>query len=394
MTMACKILCLNYASVMGGAEWSLLDVVNGLNGQVSVCLMTDGPLRNRLESLRVPVRVVATSARMTKVGRRSGPIRDALAVPALVGAAWQVAQMARGFDVIYANSQKALFVGAVAARLAHKPIVWHQRDILNHQHFNGWHSRLVVLICNRLVRGVFANSVATRSALVAAGVDPEKITVIYNGIDSARFSAVNDSDILRIRRELGLPPEAFVIGLFGRIAPWKGQKVLLEALKCVPGAHALIVGDALFGEEEYSAELRETVTRLQIADRVHFVGFQTRISQLMQACNVIVHTSVAPEAFGRVVVEGMLANRPVVASAAGGVVEIIEHDVSGLLVTPGDVQALASVIRLLSVDRDMCARLAATGFNRAKEVFSVEAMVNAIKNSIAVLADMTCSNTE
>ena len=109
--------------------------------------------------------------------------------------------------------------------------------------------------------------------------------------------------------------------------------------------HAVLVGAALFGEDAYEAELRAYVLEHGLADRVHFLGFQHDIAACMKAVDVVAHTSISPEPFGRVIIEGMLAKRPIVAARAGGVTDIVEDRENGILCTPGDVSALAGALR-------------------------------------------------
>ena len=169
---------------------------------------------------------------------------------------------------------------------------------------------------------------------------------MYNGIDPSPFEAVTAAEVDDLRRELGLEGVQ-VVGAFGRITPWKGQNVLLEALPYLPDVHALVVGEAKSEERTYAEALRQQSKDLGLEDRVHFVGFRRDIPQLMRLSDVVVHTSVAPEPFGRVVVEGMLASRPVVATRGGGVLEIIDDGDNGVLVPPGDPNALAEVLTRL-----------------------------------------------
>ena len=130
------------------------------------------------------------------------------------------------------------------------------------------------------------------------------------------------------------------------LAPWKGQDVLIDALtQCSEGVHALLVGAALYGEDDYANALHQQVERLGLSDRVHFLGFRNNVPELMAACDVITHTSTAPEPFGRVVVEAMLSKQPIIAAAGGGVVELINSGENGWLVPPSQPQALAQAIQ-------------------------------------------------
>jgi glycosyltransferase involved in cell wall biosynthesis len=244
---------------------------------------------------------------------------------------------------------------------------------------------LAVALANHLVERVIVNSRATAEAFVASGGRAEKVRLVYNGIDPAPFGSVVQIEVDALRRELGLDGVP-VVGVFSRLAPWKGQHVMLEALTRLPGVHALLVGDAVFGEHAYAEALRDQSKILRIEDRVHFAGFRRDIPQLMRLSKVVAHTSVDPEPFGRVIVEGMLAGRPVVATRAGGVVEIVEDGTSGVLVPPRDATALASALSDLLADPARADALAEAGREAAVEFFSLWAMLEGITRQLQEVA--------
>ncbi|MEX3977265.1 glycosyltransferase family 4 protein, partial [Paraburkholderia caribensis] len=184
---------------------------------------------------------------------------------------------------------------------------------------------------------VIANSAASARAFAElTNFGDRRINVVFNGISAAPFSALRETPQSVLRARLKLPQDAFLVGSFSRLAQWKGQHVLLEAMVLNPQMHAVLVGAALFGEDAYEARLREFVAANGLDGRVHFLGFQDDVAACMCAADVVAHTSITPEPFGRVIVEGMLARRPVVAARAGGVVEIIDDGVNGVMCSPGD----------------------------------------------------------
>ena len=144
------------------------------------------------------------------------------------------------------------------------------------------------------------------------------------------------------------------------------------------------VGAPLFGDEvSYQEELEKKTAALGLSDRVRFLGFREDIPSLLAAVDFVAHTSVAPEPFGRVIVEGMLAGKPVVATRAGGACEIIEDGITGRLVTPGDADELAKVLRALVEQPAEAARLALAGQAAARERFSEKAMLLGIEQAVA-----------
>lgn len=367
-----RILYLDQTAELGGAELSLFGEVTKLPHAASVLLFQDGRFREMLEQAGIAVQVLAPSA-VSKVKKGSG-LRAALAAaPAVAGLVWAVAARARRHDVIYANSQKAFVVGAFAAAMTGRQLVWRLRDVLDETHFSKTLINIVVRLANWKAVSVIANSQATKRAFGAAGGDLSRTFVAYPGVDEQPFSAVTDEQVVAARAVLGAAGQK-LIGVFGRLSAWKGQDIFVEALALVPGAVGVIVGGALFGEAAFEAALREKIAALGLEERVRMLGFRDDVAVLMRAMDVVVHCSVAAEPFGRVVVEGMLAGKPVVASNAGGVVEIIEAGVTGFLVEPGDVAGLAAaVIRALTADS-----IALAGQAWVREHFSMQASINQI----------------
>ncbi|MBI3568261.1 MAG: glycosyltransferase [Gemmatimonadetes bacterium] len=376
-----RVLFVDHAGVLGGAELSLLDVAAALGARARVVLLADGPFRDLLERRGVPVAVepMGALAGVRKATRLPAPgaLLDAVRVLR------RLAARAGDVDVLCANSQKAFVVAALAAWRAGRPLAWMLRDILAPPHFSGPNVRAAVLLANTRSARVIANSRATADAFIAAGGRAALVRVVHNGIDAAPFDAVSDDAALAQRRALGVPDGAFTVAMLGRFHPWKGQQVLLDALARLPGVHAIVAGAPLFGEDAFARELESQAVRLGVRDRVHFTGFRDDAPVLLRAADAVVHASVYPEPFGRVIVEGMLARRPVIASNAGGVPEIVEDGVTGLLVPPGDVAALAAAIASLRDDRPRAAAIAERGAAWARERFTVAAMVRGIEEALA-----------
>jgi glycosyltransferase involved in cell wall biosynthesis len=191
------------------------------------------------------------------------------------------------------------------------------------------------------------------------------------------FDGIHPERIAKLRKEIGSDIRP-TVGIFGRLSPWKGQHILLEALSTLPLVHVALVGDALFGETAYLEILKARAAQPDIAGRVHFLGFRRDVPELMKSMDIVVHSSVSAEPFGLVIVEGMLARRPVIATRAGGVEEIIRHGESGILVTPGSVSELRAAMEALLADPEAAKRIAQAGRQRAEDVFSLESLFRGI----------------
>jgi glycosyltransferase involved in cell wall biosynthesis len=363
-----KILFLDQSGKPGGAELCLIDIAKPYCDRALVGLFADGDFRTLLEQNQIPVEVLTNQA--IAVRKESNLLQAFASLGQLAPLIAKVVEKAYKYDIIYANTQKALVVGAIASFVTRRPLVYHLHDILSLEHFSKTNLRVAINLANRVASLVIANSQASQKAFVQAGGKPELTTVVYNGFDPKIYQTCDD-DIQKLRQQLGLENK-FVVGHFSRLSPWKGQHILIEAIaKCPPQVTAILVGDALFGEQDYVKQLYQQIAQLGLENRVKFLGFRADIPQLMGACDLVTHTSTAPEPFGRVIVEAMLCGRPVIAAKAGGAMELVEHGVNGFLVTPGESQELAEVINTCVQETEITATIASQARNIASQRFDV-----------------------
>jgi glycosyltransferase involved in cell wall biosynthesis len=369
-----RILFVNHAAELGGAEWVLFDIVRNYAGSSTVLLLTDGPLRERLEQIGATVIVWSVATGWLKLSRRKSfscivHTRHVAKLVVRIGA------FAKSFDMVYAHSQKAFTVCALARPIHKKPLLWHLHDILDFREYSRLAATLQVMLANRFADAVVVNSLATLEGFVKCGGKVELTHVHFPGIDPAPFDMVAPEDTVRLREELGLNNN-LVIGCFSRLTPWKGQHLLIE---CMPGlpehVHLLLGGAAFFDGHEYETMLRTRVTELGLGGRVSFTGFCKNVPLFMKSCDVIVHSSTRPEPFGRVVVEGMLARRPVVAADCGGPAEILEHNRTGFLYRTGDREALQSLLLRLIGTPEIGAAVINDAYERATSGFGIDAML-------------------
>lgn len=382
--MKSRVLFIDHVGALGGAELSLVDVARAYRETSTFVLLNDGPFRERLTSEGVRVEVIDGGEALHSVRRETG-WPSISAASRVMSLAWRLAGLAREHDCLHANSQKAFVIACVAGVLARRPVIWDLNDLLIPAHFSRTNIRLGVTLANHLAHRVITNSHASAAALVAQGGRKDKVRVVHNGIACEPFDAVTDADVVALRQELQLDGRP-VVGVFGRLGKWKGQNIAVDAIARLPGVHLLLVGGALFGEQDYAEGLRAQATRLGVSDRVRFLAFRSDVPRLMRLVQVVLHTSTAPEPFGRVIVEGMLARRPVVATRAGGVEEILEDNVTGVLVPPGNAEALAAAITGLLEDPARAGRLAEAGRVNAEERFSVDAMVRGMTHCMEEVA--------
>jgi glycosyltransferase involved in cell wall biosynthesis len=387
-----RVLFVDHCGALGGAEYVLLDVAQRQGRDCTVLLFADGALRAALEAGGIAARIVSGGEGMDAV-RKASRVPGFAASMAVIRLARRVAHAARDHDVIYANSQKSFVVACLAGWLSRRPVLWHLHDILDGNHFSATNIRVVVALANLGAARVLAVSNAVREAFVARGGRPDRVHMVHNAIDARLFESLSPNEGAFLRAELGLNGEP-TIGVFGRLARWKGQHVVLRALAKLDGVHALFVSDALFPEDHsYAEELREEAACSGLAERVRFLGFRGDVPRLMQAVDIVVHSSVAAEPFGRVLVEGMFAERPVIATRAGGALEIIEDGVTGVLVAPGNATELAQAIRDLVAEPERARSIASAGRKRSLARFNLSAAVDRIDRHIAEVASATDAPT-
>lgn len=378
-----QVLFVDQTGRLGGAELMLLDLATARAGHCTVLLYQDGEFREALEQGGVQVQVLPLAENTAAVDKQAGLLRALRVVPELVQSVLQTALLARQFDVVYANTAKALIIGGPAAFLAGRKLVFHLHDIISAGHFSAMNRLALVFCANQFADAVIANSEATKAAFQEAGGHVENVVVVPNGFKLTEIRSTH-AELAALRESLGLPADAWIVLMAGRLTPWKGQHVLLEALRQVPDAHAILLGDALFtdGDRQYAAQLRETAAEPALAGRVHLTGFRKDTQTFFDLADVVVHASVIAEPFGRVIVEGMLAGKPVIATKAGGAAEIITHEETGLLVTPGSAAELAAALRRLRENPPLTARLATSARQTACDAYGLEAVRAKIEHVI------------
>ena len=342
-----RVVYLDHCARLSGGEIALARMLPALRPEVEplVILGEDGPLVARLEALGIGVEILPLAAavrdvRKDTVGSRGASLTSAARIAPYIHALTGTLRLLRP-DLVHTNSLKAALYGGVAGRLARVPVVWHVRDRIAADYLPPAAVGLVRAAARVLPTAVVANSRSTLATLPAA----RRGAVVDN-------SVVNDA-LPTIRTVAPNRGRTVMIGVVGRLAPWKGQHIFLAAFAAAlrgTTARARIVGSAMFGEDEYAASLRSQVEELGIAGQVEFRGFQEDVFAELAELDVLVHCSTSPEPFGQVIVEGMAAGLAVIAADEGGPAEIVAHGVDGLLVPPRRPDLLADALTRLVGD--------------------------------------------
>tara|TARA_B100000609_G_scaffold199190_1_gene201142 strand:- start:244 stop:1446 length:1203 start_codon:yes stop_codon:yes gene_type:complete len=193
-----------------------------------------------------------------------------------------------------------------------------------------------------------AVSEAIKEHLLSMNVPHEKILLAPEGI--AYKARKSEWDAQQLKQSLSLPQEAKTISFLGRIVPWKGTELFvqtaLQSIEQTPQLHALIIGEAPPEQMDYMRSLQALVAQRGMQERIHFLGAvpPEEVYPLLRGTDLMLHTSIEPEPFGRVILESMSVGTPVLSSSYGGPEEIITHREDGLLCPGADAQTLAAQV--------------------------------------------------
>jgi glycosyltransferase involved in cell wall biosynthesis len=366
-----RIAYIDHCAQLSGAELGLLRLLPAMpEVDAHVILAEDGPLVPSLRKAGVSTQILPLASRSRNLRRKDAALsrQNLLAILSTLLYALRLSGRLRELkpDLVHTYSLKAALYGGLAGRLLGIPVVWHLHDRIAEDYLPPAAVRLVRRFGPRFSDAVIANSEASLKTL---GLMPASVSSWV-----IEYPIMQSSVTWLPRRSV------FTIGMVGRLAPWKGQHIFIEAFaRAFPDGpeRAVIVGAPLFGEDGYERELRVQTRTLGLNGRVEFAGFREDIQAELRGFDVLVHASTIPEPFGQVVLEGMAAGLAVVASGAGGPSEVIEDGVTGLLFTPSDVDELALTLRRLAADAGLRERLGLAGRQRAQK-FSPDAIAGQV----------------
>ena len=368
-----RVLYLNHAAKPSGAEIALRRMLNACDRrrvQPIIVFGEEGPAADLMREIDVATYVLPLAGKVREARKDTLGVGAFMHLGRLVALgvyAVRLAAFARRHKVqiIHTNTIKAHFYGGIAGCLAGLPVVWHLRDFVNESYFPGAAVRVIRFLARRLPRHVIAVSHSVMEQLRFDG-EPGRATVVLDGLADQELGTEKSEPAPRetIRT---------CIGIVGRLSRWKGQHVFLDAaarvLAAEQDAEFVIIGSALFGEDAYEQSLRRQAEALGIAHRVRFRGFTSDVSGELSKLDLLVHASTSGEPFGQVILEGMAAGLPVIATRGGGVPEIISDGENGLLTRMGDPADLAAALLALLSDPAKARRLGDNGYRHVREKF-------------------------
>jgi len=352
--------------MVGGMQTHLLDLIDGLDNDrydISVISPQNSLLKKSLAKLDVPMIEV-------DINERLNPVKDFLTIKKL-----REVISSLNPDIFHIHGNKTALVGRYAIKGMNIPaVIVTVHNFLIYQDSNVIMKSLASLIERRLDKYtdklITVSSSLKKSLIDIEGIPEDKIVTIPNGIDIKSWRLGDKEKSLR--KKLGLKKDDFLIANVGRFVPFKGHKVLLEATKIAcekrNGLKIAIAGDGPL-KEELLAEAK----RMDLGGKVFFLGFVDDTRELFFDADMFVLPSLN-EPFGIVVLEAMAARLPVIATRAGGVLDIIKEG-EGILVEPGDPQELADNILALAGDQVRRDQLIDKALEKVNREFSSEMMV-------------------
>ena len=258
------------------------------------------------------------------------------------------------------------------------PAIWHIRDSIDSNYLPAPAVAVFRAASRILPQELVGNSESTlrcleprtgRGAVVYSGVLPDEI--VPANPSAAPKDSAKDSQI---------------VSLVGRIAEWKGQHILIEAAPAIlakfPKTKFRIIGAPLFGdkEQQYEQGLKDTAKRLGIEQSIDFMGFRNDVTALLSETDILLHASILGEPFGQVVVQGMAAGKPVVATNGGALPEIVVPGKTGTLVPMGDAKAMAEAVIEILANPAKARAMGDAGRERVKERFTIKHSVATVES--------------
>jgi len=378
------VLFVSNTARMSGAEFSLLSLLKGLDRkQFSPLLLLPeaGLFAERAQQAGIEVQIVPAMIRF-------GEAHGLAALPRAMRSIWRIVRIIRRrrIRIVHANSPRAAYTGCLAGRLAGARTLTHVRDIEQSPFRSPAKSRLLAWLSDRIV----AVSQATAAAIL--DVNPSlggKTTVVCNGID---LSEIVPLPPLEARLRLGLPSAAKIIAAVGIIHPAKGLDVLIRAAARIrdafPSLKLLVIGQTFHpADAAYRESLEKLVNELGLANHVVFTGFRHDVMELIQALDLFVHPAVYQDPLPRTLLEAAACGKAIVATKTGGIPEIVDDGVSGVLVQAGDDAALAEAVVTLLSRPDDARRLGAAARKKIERDFPIQAHVARLTALYRSLAD-------
>ena len=372
-----NILILHGSSDLYGASKILLVTVRTLikKGHKPLVVLTEtGPLSDSLLELGAEVMYIRLGILRRKYKTLPGIINR---LQVIKQAYTEIKKLIanRNIQLVYSNTT-AVLAGAFAARSMGIKHVWHVHEIIEQPK---WMYRFLGYMLNRYSYKVIVVSAAVQRSW-SKYVLPEKIELIYNGIDYSPYLQPSE----KIRKELSLDESTVVIGMIGRVHYWKGQEYFVQIAAAIAKQHSnvhfVMIGDAFPGYEYLYEKLAALIKKENMGYLVSDLGYRTDVAELLQGFDILVLPSTLPDPFPTVVLEAMASAKPVAATAHGGALEMVDNNITGVWIPVNDVSKAASIIGKLVSDKNTRIQMGESARKKVLGQYSPEAFENKMLN--------------
>jgi glycosyltransferase involved in cell wall biosynthesis len=356
----------NAGSFIGGGQVSFLSLVERLNRarfEPYVVCPEEGDFLEELLERGIPALV----RRMPSLRGMGG-----LTLP-LVLRSWLGLINAYDIDLLHANGTRAMIYAGLAGRFASLPVLWHVRVLGT----DGLLDRILARLSTRVL--VNSRAVARRFEFLGSRSGSRGPTVVPNGVELESFDrAAPDADL---RKEWRLDGK-FVLLELAQLISWKRQELAVQILALLRGrgmnASLVLVGDEVPSSRGERARLEDMARRLGVEGHCIFAGFRRDIPEVLKQADLLIHPA-REEPFGRALIEAMASGLPVIAAGGGGVEEVVEDGVTGVIVRSASPEVWVQSIEKLYRDQPLRQQMGSAGRRRAEEHFSIESHVAGVE---------------
>lgn len=371
--MKIKIMYLSHTAKMGGAEKSLYNLIKNIDKEkfepILVCgesgELTDSIKKLDVETHIIPMMQINTKYKIKGIYRL---IKTSIKLKKFIEF--------KNIDVLHNNTYRARFYGTIAGNMARIKVITHVRDIM---HWTKVEKRLakyedcIIAISDAVKKHIFKQ---------IDEVSQHKVVRIYNGVDVEEFDP-NKFDKFKLKKEYNLNNDKFIIGVVGRFDEWKRFDLIIEAANNLKDDYKnlvfFIVGEAFDDDEEkVKINLKQLIKQYNLEDRVIFTGYRSDINEVMNGLDLFVLTS-DNEPFGRVLIEALALNLPVVSTNNGGAPEIIINGSNGILVDYNNSEKLTKGIENIINNTSLRNSMKSNNRIYAKDKFSIQTHVKLVQ---------------
>ncbi|MCP4108592.1 MAG: glycosyltransferase family 4 protein [Desulfobacteraceae bacterium] len=360
-----KILVLDHFNQIGGGQLYILDILCSINHNNYHVFTIDSPvdkLNTALQKSDVTVLPIVFKGWKDFLK----PWRIVKNLICLISAVKK-----HNIDIIHTNTVWCQCLAIGIKILCQRPILWNYHDFAQFDWLGNWFKILLASAANRIVVPSYASAKKLK-------ISSDKISIIGNGFDLNKFKPASQ------RRT----DDKFVIAWIGRLIPWKNAECLLYAAEILQkrgiNAEFQIYGD---GHPEYISTICSLINKLKINETVSLQGYVADIQHYISESDIVVNTSIKPESFGRTFIEAALCKKAVIATELGASLEVVLHKQTGILIPCDNPSALADAILYMINNPLKRKQMAEFAFQRAKDLFSLDNIVNRIENLYISLSD-------